>query len=152
MVPQHEARSQESIGSRFEMTCDAANEMKLPPIDARMPGGIREEALLGGAEMVEELGAHLVADERYRLPLEQAAGRRLQHIAQVILRHLGTDHFMKRLAVTQGCLYCLLKGTSSLSRLRALFQSMRNTKRDPRHSKKLASPASSRASNRPRVT
>ena len=49
--------------------------------------------------MIEEFGADLVANKRYGLPLEHTHRSRLQHITQIVLRHIGPDHFIERLTV-----------------------------------------------------
>ena len=77
--------------------------------DACMPAGIRKEALLGRPKMIEQLGSHLIANERHGLPLEQTTDRRLQYIAKIILRYIGSNHFVERFPVSQRCLYRLLE-------------------------------------------
>ena len=70
---------------------------------------IYQKPLLGRSEIVEELGAHLISNKRCRLSFQQTDRSCLQDIAQVLLRHVRPDHFMERLAVTQGGLRRLLE-------------------------------------------
>src|SRR5690242_16425660 len=68
-----------------------------------------KEALFGRAKMIEELGPHLIADQRYRLPFEQTVSRCLQYVAQIVLRYTLSDHFVERLTAPQRGLYGLLE-------------------------------------------
>jgi len=77
--------------------------------DAGVPASMHKEALFGRSEMIEELGPHLIADQRYRLAFEQTVSRRLQHVAQIVLRYVLSDHFVKQLAVTQRGFHGLLE-------------------------------------------
>jgi hypothetical protein len=56
--------------------------------DLGMVGAFDQKALLGRAEVGEELGAHAVADERLRLSLDEARRGDLQHETQIVPRHL----------------------------------------------------------------
>ena len=72
--------------------------------------GLTKQALLGRAEMIEELRLNAVADQHLRRAGAQAFGRRLEDETQIVAGRLAADHFVELFAVAQRRPHSLLQG------------------------------------------